>query len=171
VRRKSVFVTPKISAYLEVSLIDNLMFFARLGGFRDRSTRERAEDAMRGVGIADRCFERPLGDQGPAISVLFWLALATLRDAPALIMDEPTAGLNTEDTELVLEAVREQRDAKRAVLIATADVRFATHVGDRVGVLTAGRKVIERGPGGLLGQNLTEFLLTNPDLPPDEIAR
>jgi ABC-2 type transport system ATP-binding protein len=147
------------------------MFFARVGGVYDRPIREAAEDAMRSVGIADRYFNRPLGEQSRAISVLLWLALATMRDAQALILDEPTTGLNSEDTRRVIEALREQRDAKRAVLITTADLHFATRAGDRVAVLRAGRKILEQGAEGFLGQSLTELLLTYADLPSGATAR
>lgn len=159
VRHQTVFVTPEMSFHHDLSARDNAVFFARMAGVRHRSLRDAVEDAMRSVGIADRHFDRPLAELGRADSTLLWLALATLREAPAVIMDDPTAGLDAEGTRMVTEALLELRQSDRAILVTTADVHFATQVSDRIAVLRSGRKTIEETPAGLLQQNINEFFM------------
>ena len=159
VRRQAVFVTPNMSFHPQFSAFDNLMLFARMAGVCRPSHPDAAEDAMRSVGIADRCFDQPLAELGRAISVLLWLALVNLRDAPAVIMDEPTAGVDAEGARLATEALRDLRQFNRAVLVTTADAHFATQVGDRIAVLRSGRKTSEQTPAELLQRNLNEFFV------------
>jgi len=68
------------------------------------------------------------------------LARAFLRDAPFVILDEPTANLDPESAELVGDAVERLR-AARTVLLITHRPQAARHA-DRIVRLVAGRAVV-----------------------------
>ncbi|MFJ8568156.1 oligopeptide/dipeptide ABC transporter ATP-binding protein [Streptomyces sp. NPDC093514] len=73
-------------------------------------------------------------------------ALALVGDAPLLLADEPTTGL---DRDLVLRTVDELRThtraAGRALLMITHDLAAAERIADTVAVMYAGR-IVETGP-------------------------
>ncbi|ARE79284.1 ABC transporter ATP-binding protein [Streptomyces sp. Sge12] len=73
-------------------------------------------------------------------------ALALVGDAPLLLADEPTTGL---DRDLVLRTVDElrahTRAAGRALLMITHDLAAAERIADSVAVMYAGR-IVETGP-------------------------
>ncbi|MET9600149.1 ABC transporter ATP-binding protein [Streptomyces sp. NPDC006459] len=73
-------------------------------------------------------------------------ALALVGDAPLLLADEPTTGL---DRDLVLRTVDElrahTRAAGRALLMITHDLAAAERIADTVAVMYAGR-IVETGP-------------------------
>jgi ATP-binding cassette subfamily B protein len=71
------------------------------------------------------------------------LARALLQDAPVLVLDEPTAGLDPVAAESLLDTVRE-RTRDRATLLITHDRALAA-MADEVVVLTDGR-VSASGP-------------------------
>ena len=74
------------------------------------------------------------------------LARALVVHAPALIADEPLAGLDPEAQLLVGEVLREQARAGRAVLITLHDLTLAAGLAERVAVINRGRIVADATP-------------------------
>ena len=72
------------------------------------------------------------------------LARAFLRDAPVLVLDEPTTGLDPDNVVLVGEAIQELARGRTCVVV-THDVNVA-RAADRVVVVEEGR-ITWDGPG------------------------
>jgi ABC-type multidrug transport system fused ATPase/permease subunit len=60
------------------------------------------------------------------------IALAFVRDAPLVLLDEPTAGLDEASERRVLEAVRELARRDRRAIVVVAHRPAALAVADRV---------------------------------------
>ncbi|WP_307808272.1 ABC transporter ATP-binding protein [Streptomyces oryzae] len=75
-------------------------------------------------------------------------ALALVGDAPLLLADEPTTGLDRELVERTVDELRAHTDDGRGLLLITHDLPAAERVADRVAVMYAGRLVelAEAGP-------------------------
>ena len=86
-------------------------------------------------------YETVVGDGGRQLSTgqrrRIALARAFLRDAPLVLLDEPTADLDPMSTAIVAEAI-ERLGAVRTVLLATHDLELAARA-DRVVHLEVGR--------------------------------
>lgn len=75
-------------------------------------------------------------------------ALALIGDAPLLLADEPTTGLDRDLVERTVDELRAHtRDAGRALLMITHDLAAAQRVADTVAVMYAGR-IVELAPAG-----------------------
>ncbi|GLW00846.1 ABC transporter ATP-binding protein [Streptomyces lavendulae subsp. lavendulae] len=73
-------------------------------------------------------------------------ALALVGDAPLLLADEPTTGLDRDLVERTVDELRAHtRDAGRALLMITHDLAAARRVADTVAVMYAGR-IVEIAP-------------------------
>ncbi|MFI8521767.1 ABC transporter ATP-binding protein [Streptomyces sp. NPDC085481] len=68
-------------------------------------------------------------------------ALALIGDAPLLIADEPTTGLDRELVDRTADELRRHTDDGKALLLITHDLAAARRVADRVAVMYAGRIV------------------------------
>ncbi|WP_431047973.1 oligopeptide/dipeptide ABC transporter ATP-binding protein [Streptomyces sp. P1-3] len=68
-------------------------------------------------------------------------ALALVGDAPLLLADEPTTGLDRDLVERTVDELRRHTDDGRALLIITHDLAAAERIADRVAVMYAGRIV------------------------------
>ena len=92
-----------------------------------------------------RGYDTTIGEGGRGLSAgeaqRIALARALLRDAPLLILDEPTAHLDAESAALVTAAIGEAREG-RAVLVIEHRPALA-RLADRVVRLTEGRAVLE----------------------------
>ncbi|TDC71751.1 ABC transporter ATP-binding protein [Streptomyces hainanensis] len=68
-------------------------------------------------------------------------ALALVADAPLLIADEPTTGLDRDLVDRTVGELRRHADAGHALLVITHDLAAAERIADRVAVMYAGRLV------------------------------
>lgn len=134
-------------------------------GLRGDDIRDRAEAALREVGLGHRLDAWPLTLSGGEAQRVA-LARALVREPKLLLLDEPFAALDALTRlrmhELVLSLWRAH---KPAVLMVTHDVDEAVALADRILVLDAGRIAAEeriaipRGERGELTRPLREKLL------------
>ncbi|MFG3259638.1 ABC transporter ATP-binding protein [Streptomyces sp. NPDC048172] len=68
-------------------------------------------------------------------------ALALVGDAPLLLADEPTTGLDRDLVDKTVDELRSHADDGRGLLIITHDLAAAERIADRVAVMYAGRVV------------------------------
>ena len=102
--------------------------------------------------------DTPVGENGARLSggevQRLALARAFLKDAPVLVLDEPTAQLDAVTEADVLESIRELRRGRTVLLVAH---RLATAASaDRIAVVAAGR-IVEEGTHRELASGATLY--------------
>ena len=85
--------------------------------------------------------ERPLGHYSVAIQQLVAIARALEDDARVLVLDEPTASLDAEETQKLFEIVRELKKRGLAIIFITHFIDQVYQISDRITVLRNGRRV------------------------------
>ncbi|MEU0666221.1 ABC transporter ATP-binding protein [Streptomyces lavendulocolor] len=78
-------------------------------------------------------------------------ALALVGDAPLLLADEPTTGLDRDLVDHTADELRRHADGGRALLLITHDLAAAERIADRVAVMYAGRIVELTGAARFFG--------------------
>ena len=142
-RRVGLMIGDERSLYWRISGRRNLTFFAALHGIRRRAARERADDLLSAVGLAEAA-DRPVLGYSSGMRARLSLARALIARPPLLLLDEPTrsldpvAGVRFRETAVALA-----RDDGTGILFATHDLHEAAAVADRVVVLAKGRVVFE----------------------------
>jgi branched-chain amino acid transport system ATP-binding protein len=117
-------------------------------GAEERAARERARELLGYVGVRPADFDRlavqlPYGDQR---RVEIARALAT--GPSLLLLDEPTAGMNPNESARLAAFIRQLRDdLDLAILLIEHDMKVVMDVSERVTVLDYGRKIAEGTPG------------------------
>ena len=126
------------TVYWRLSAIENLMYFGRLKGVRDRYLKPRAERLLKELDLWDRRnddvreFSRGM-QQKVAISA------ALMSDPPIVLLDEPTLGLDVESARTVREWVsRLAREENKTVLLTTHQLTMAQELCDRVAIINEG---------------------------------
>ncbi len=79
------------------------------------------------------------------------IARALASEPGLLLLDEPRAGMNAQETRATAELVRRIRDRGVAVAVIEHDMRFIFGLCDRVAVLVQGRKLVEGTPSEVQG--------------------
>ena len=78
------------------------------------------------------------------------LARSLVHDPPALILDEPTLGLDVLSGQTIYEFIARERDRGKAILFSTHQMEEVELLADRVGVLRDGELVAEGRPSELI---------------------
>jgi ABC-type Mn2+/Zn2+ transport system ATPase subunit len=114
--------------------------FWRMGGARERSRTCEALEACRAAGFAEQRYAALSGGQRQR--VLLARALAT--DPELLLLDEPTAGIDPEAEEGILDLLRELRDARGlSIWMVTHHVHSVAGRADRTAVVSDGEVRLE----------------------------
>jgi len=142
-KRQLAFVSENVSLYPGFSALQNVEFFTRIGGRTDVS-RDEMRAALTRVGLEDDVHDKRLRGFSKGMRQKTGLAIAILKDAPAILLDEPTSVL---DPKAGLEFIRlldGLRAEGKAVLMSTHDLFRAKQVADRIGIMNRGVLVAER---------------------------
>ncbi|MEV6794702.1 ABC transporter ATP-binding protein [Streptomyces sp. NPDC051320] len=108
----------------------------------EAKSRERAAELLEFIGLAHKADHLarnlPYGEQRK-----LEIARALASEPGLLLLDEPTAGMNPQETRATEELVFAIRDQGIAVLVIEHDMRFIFNLCDRVAVLVQGEKLVE----------------------------
>ncbi len=108
----------------------------------EAETRERAVELLEYVGMKGQgghlARNLPYGDQRR-----LEIARALATDPQLLLLDEPTAGMNPQETRQAEELIFKIRDSGLAIVVIEHDMRFIFNLCDRVLCLVRGRTLIE----------------------------
>ena len=75
------------------------------------------------------------------------IARALASDPKLLLLDEPTAGMNPEESERLTEFMRKLRDERGlTILLIEHDMKVVMDVSERITVLDHGEKIAEGSP-------------------------
>jgi branched-chain amino acid transport system ATP-binding protein len=112
----------------------------------EQEARQRAADLLAYVGLRGRAWSLaknlPYGDQRR-----LEVARALATDPKLLLLDEPTAGMNPQETQEMMRLIRRLRDERRlTILLIEHDMRVVMGISERVTVLDYGVKIAEGPP-------------------------
>ncbi|HRE47428.1 MAG TPA: ABC transporter ATP-binding protein [Aggregatilineales bacterium] len=128
--------------------IDLLSTMMRLPWFtkQERSAQKKAEELLDFVGLLEKSNEiarnLPYGDQRR-----LEIARALASDPKLLLLDEPTAGMNPNESVEAMGLFRRVRDERKVtVLMIEHDMRVVMGISEYITVLDYGQKIAEGAP-------------------------
>jgi len=137
------YCSKDVMLYGHLTARENLDFFVKLGG--DSGLKKADYYAvLREVGLQESAFEQKTRFFSKSLQQKVSLAIAMLKDTPAILLDEPTSGLDPKASEEMMETIDKLRRQGKAILFTTQDIFRIREIADRVGIVKEGRKVLER---------------------------
>jgi len=151
------YLPQRFSLYEELTVLENIRFFAEVRGLSASEWRPRSLDILAFVGLADFVGRRA-GDLSGGMKQKLGLAATLVHQPRILLLDEPTAGVDPvtrqDFWQLIIRLVAE---GTTAVLVSTPYMDEAARC-TRVGFMSQGRLMVE-GPPGELRARLQEDIL------------
>ena len=128
---------------------ENIRYFASLCGMPDHLARQRAEQALRDVGLwEDRAKYPSQLSNGMRQRVI--LARALLFRTPLVLLDEPTVGLDPLTTRAMLELIRGAlRERGQTIVLTDHQSAEMEAVADRIAILREGKIWLQGKPHDL----------------------
>lgn len=153
IARRIAYVPQAHAAQFPYRVIDMVVMgrTAHMGLFAAPSAADRAKahEALAKLGIDDLAeaeYTRISGGQRQ----LALIARALAQDAPAIIMDEPTASLDFGNQVTVLAEIKRLKNAGLAIVLSTHDPDQAFSVAGTVALLSGGRMIAQGPPADVL---------------------
>lgn len=142
VRRRLGFLAASMGLYERLTAKEMLLYFADLHGIPPADSEKRVAELVEDFEIApfaDRYCGKLSTGQRQRVSI----ARAIVHDPPALVLDEPTLGLDVLSGETIYRFIARSRERRRAVIFSTHQMSEVELLADRVGIIAGGRLVAE----------------------------
>ncbi len=101
---------------------------------------QQAEEVLAKVGLRENV-TTPINQLGVGKQQLVEIGKAMAKDVRLLILDEPTAALNDNDSETLLQLVRELRDSGVTIILISHKLNEIVEVADRTTILRDGQTI------------------------------
>ena len=149
VKSRIGFLAASMGLYERLSARELVTYFGRLQGLEEDRLQGRVDELAALFGLDDfrgrYCGKLSTGQRQRVA-----LARAIVHDPSALILDEPTHGLDVLSGETIYRFMAEERERGKAILFSTHQMAEVELLADRVGVLSRGRLVAEGTVEGLV---------------------
>jgi len=113
----------------------------------ERETRARARDLLAYVGLRESVFDRLASQLSYGDQRRVEIARALASQPKVLLLDEPTAGMNPQESRALTDFMRKLRDElELTILLIEHDMKVVMDVSERVTVFDHGEKIAEGAP-------------------------
>ncbi len=151
IRRRMGVVPQENNLDEEVSVVENLLIYARYFDIPRRVAAPAAEELLRFVALQDKRDWR-IDRLSGGMKRRLLIARALINEPELLILDEPTTGLDPQARHLVWEKLRSLKREGVTLVLTTHYMDEAAQLCDRLVIMHEGRILIEGPPRELVAR-------------------
>ena len=158
VKKQVAYVSENVMLYPNFTAIQNLDYFARLGG-RTEYRKEDYRDVLLRVGLPEEAHHKKLKSFSKGMQQKCGIAIAILKNAPAILLDEPTSGLDPKAGREFIQLLDSLRSEGKAILMSTHDIFRAREAADTIAIMDNGRMLMQKEASELKGEDLESLYM------------
>lgn len=147
-------VPQDLAIYEDITAYENVKFFAGLYGLRGAELKERTEEALQFVGLADKAKSYPKNFSG-GMKRRLNIACALAHKPKLIIMDEPTVGIDPQSRNYILNSVRELNESGCTIIYTSHYMEEVEEICSRIAIVDHG-KIIAEGTKEQLTATITD---------------
>lgn len=138
-KKHLAYIPENLNLYGNLTGLENLQFFAGLGG--EQLDETLANQLLQSVGLQKAAINKRVTQYSKGMRQKVGIAIAKAKKADNLLLDEPTSGLDPQASNDFARLLREMRENKVAILMATHDLFRAKETGTHIGIMKEGHLV------------------------------
>ncbi|MEP7356637.1 MAG: ABC transporter ATP-binding protein [Anaerolineales bacterium] len=131
-------VPQDIALYSDLSARENLEFWGKMYGLRGSRLKQRVDEILEVIGLADRQKDR-LGKFSGGMKRRVNIGAALLHKPAVVIMDEPTVGIDPQSRRHILDNVKTLNRDGMTVLYTTHYMEEAAELSHHIAIMDQGR--------------------------------
>jgi ABC-2 type transport system ATP-binding protein len=128
--------------YKKMRLLDQLTFFGEIHGLPRRESRRRAGEWLERLSLAERAL-RPIEDLSKGMQQKVQFIATILHEPELLILDEPFAGLDPVNTNVLMDVILEYHRRGHTIVFSTHMMDQVEKLCDQICLINRGRVVLE----------------------------
>ena len=140
VKSKLGLVPQDIALYNSLTAYENVKFFCGLYGFGGSELKERAEKALKYVGLLDRANSAPSTFSG-GMKRRLNIACAIAHTPKVIILDEPTVGIDPQSRNHILESIKKLNEKGATIIYTSHYMEEVEAICTKVGVMDHGKLI------------------------------
>jgi ABC-2 type transport system ATP-binding protein len=139
------YLPQRFSLYEELTVIENLRFFAEVRGLKTEDWKPRCIEILQFVGLADFA-DRWAGKLSGGMKQKLGLAVALVHQPKVLLLDEPTTGVDPVTRQDFWQLIIRLAESGDVVVLVTTPYMDEASRCTRVGFMKKGRLLVEDSP-------------------------
>lgn len=147
-KAKIGFMTGSTGLYGRLKAFEMIEYFGLLYGLTKAKAAQRADELMTLLGLKDyadtKCDKLSSGNK-QKVSI----ARTMIHDPEAIILDEPTAGLDVITSRALVEFIHAEKQRAKAIIFSTHVMHEAEMLCDRLGIIHKGKMIAVGTPDDL----------------------
>jgi ABC-2 type transport system ATP-binding protein len=137
--KEAIGVVPQeIALYEDLSARENLNFWGKMYGLRGAPLKQRVDEVLEIIGLAERQKGR-VGKFSGGMKRRLNIGIALLHRPEVIIMDEPTVGIDPQTRRRILDSVKEFNRQGMTVLYTTHYMEEAQELSDHIAIMDQGK--------------------------------
>ena len=153
VKRQVGYLPERVGFYENLTARENLRFIADLNGISYAEANQRAEEALKMVGLTEneiiektgpnRKIEKTVGKFSRGMKQRLGIAEVLIKKPKLIFLDEPTAGLDPKGINQLLDLIDSLPKAGTTVVLSSHQLYQVQRVCHSIGILAKGKMVIQ----------------------------
>lgn len=141
--KKNIGIVPQdIAIYDDLTAFENIAFFAGLYGLKGKLLKDRVQETLEFVGLADKAKSRP-SDFSGGMKRRLNIACAIAHRPKLIIMDEPTVGIDPQSRNHILQSVRKLNEMGSTIIYTSHYMEEVEELCSRIAIIDHGKVIAE----------------------------
>ncbi len=141
-KEKIAYISENVHLYNNFTGYENLKFFSQLSG--KNYSKKELENILRDIGLQENFIHKSVGTYSKGMRQKTGIAIATVKNADLILMDEPFSGLDPKAANDFQKLILKMKESGKAILMSTHNIFRAKILADHVGIMKDGELVITR---------------------------
>jgi ABC-2 type transport system ATP-binding protein len=143
VKRRVGYLPENPGFYEDLSAAENLLYMARLNRIEEIEARRRTGEVLEQVGLSEDG-RRLVREFSRGMKQRLGIAEVLVKKPRAVILDEPTLGIDPDGAIRILELIKElNRERGLTVMLSSHQLQQVQEICTRVGIIVKGRLIVQ----------------------------